>query len=61
MKESCKIEEIRWGNTDNQWKPIYTYHFNTYQEGIDFLTKQKEYRYSYMHKYNLTHTIENYG
>jgi len=61
MKESCKIEEVCWGNTDNQWKPIRTHYFNTYQEGLDFLTKQKEYRYSYMHKYNLTHTIENYG
>jgi hypothetical protein len=60
MKESCTIEKISWGNTDNVWKPTRLYTFNTYEEGKSFLLKEKEYQFSYMHRYNVTNTIENW-
>ena len=56
----CTVEVISWGNTDNPWKPVRNYTFNSYGDAKVFLNEEKDYRYSYMHKYNVTILMENY-
>lgn len=60
MKETCIVERVMWGNTDNIWKPIHSYTFGSYDEAKVFLNEEKSYRYSYMHKYNVEIKMENY-
>jgi hypothetical protein len=59
MKEHCIIEYILWGNTDNKYKPKFIYEFNSYEKALKFINELKDYMYSYMHKININHTIEN--
>jgi hypothetical protein len=60
MKENCIVEKIMWGNTDNTWKPTREYTFKSYEDARVFLTEEKSYQFSYMHKYNLNHIIEDW-
>lgn len=58
MKEHCIVEYILWGNTDNEYKPNFIYEFNSYEKAMNFVKELKEYMYSYMHRINISHTIE---
>lgn len=57
----CKVDKICWGNTDNVWKPIIHLTFNSFDEGKNYIIKEKkENKYAYQHKYNISINIENY-
>lgn len=58
MKEECTVEKVMWGNTDNIWQPIREYTFKSYDDAKQFLIEEKGYQFSYMHKYNLNHTVK---
>ena len=60
MKEVCIVEKQLWGNTNNSWKPVTYFNFDSFEEAKEFLTKDKEYLFSYMHKYNVSVNIDNY-
>lgn len=57
-KESCVVEKELWGNTDNVYKPIVTATFLTLDEALAFVRECKDYKFAYMHKLNIKHTIE---
>lgn len=58
--EICSVEKIWWGNTDNTWKPKTELSFASFEAAKEFINKEKAYMFSYMHKYNVLVTIENY-
>lgn len=56
----CKVEKIHWGNTDNNWKPVSYFDFDSFDDAREFIRKDKDYAFSHLHKYNISLNIENY-
>jgi|688.fasta_scaffold00323_13 hypothetical protein len=60
MKETCTIEKVLWGNTNNTWKPTSYYSFDSFEKAKEFLNNDKDYLFSKLHTYNVSVKIINY-